>query len=87
MLQEDNADYRLYFKTGTSQYDDRTLAWVVGFIERKETQFGVITKKEETNFKPYFFAMNMETKDTTMDIKTVRLGIVKDILRERKIIK
>ncbi|GBL35220.1 beta-lactamase OXA-133 [Filimonas sp.] len=87
MLQEDNNEYRLYFKTGTSQNDTRTLAWLVGFIERKETQRGVITKQEETNFKPYFFALNIETKDTTMDTRTVRINILKDILRERKIIK
>ncbi len=87
MLQEDNDEYRLYFKTGTSQNETRTLAWLVGFIERKETQRGVITKSEETNFKPYFFALNIETTDTAMDTRTVRINIVKDILRERKIIK
>lgn len=87
MMREDNNEYRLYYKTGTQQTYERTLAWLVGFIERKETQIGVMTKKPETNYKPYFFAMNMETKDTTMDTKAVRLSILKDILRERKIIK
>lgn len=87
MLQEDSSNYRLYYKTGTSQNDERTLAWLVGFVERKETQKSVLTKQEETNFKPYFFAMNMETKDTTMDTRSVRIAILKDVLRERKIIK
>jgi len=87
MLQEDSTEYKLYYKTGTAQRDNRVLAWVVGFIERKEVQKSVLTKKEETNFKPYFFAMNMETTDTTMDTKKVRLAILKDVLRERKIIK
>ncbi len=87
MLQEDSTNYKLYYKTGTSQNEQRTLAWLVGFIERKEVQRGVMTKKIETNFKPYFFAMNIETKDTTMDTRKVRLAILKDVLRERQIIK
>jgi beta-lactamase class D len=87
LLREDSTDYRLYYKTGTKQTGTRTLAWLVGFIERKETQKSVLTKKEETNYKPYFFAMNIETNDTLMDTKKVRLNILKDILRERKIIR
>lgn len=87
MLHEDSTDYRLYYKTGTRQSDSSTLAWMVGFIERKETQIGVLTKRKETNYKPYFFAMNIETSDSTIDYHKVRLQIVKDILRERKIIK
>lgn len=87
MLQEDSTHYRLYYKTGTSMHDNRILAWLVGFIERKEVQKGVLTKKEETNYKPYFFAMNIETSDTTMDTRKVRLQIVKDVLRERSIIR
>jgi beta-lactamase class D len=86
MLQEDTDEYRLYFKTGTQQNEERTMGWLVGFIERKEIQKGVLTKKEETNYKPYFFALNMETKDTTMDTKSVRIAILKDLLKERKII-
>jgi beta-lactamase class D len=62
------------------------LAWVVGFVEKKETQKGVVTKKEETNYKPYFFAMNFETPDTNMNYKEARINILKDVLRERKII-
>lgn len=87
MLQEDSTHYRLYYKTGTRVHDNRILAWLVGFIERKEVQKGVLTKMEETNYKPYFFAMNMETSDTTMDTRKVRIAITKDILRERGIIK
>jgi beta-lactamase class D len=87
MLQEDSSDYRLYYKTGTSQNSTKTLAWLVGFIERKEIQKSVLTKKEETNFKPYFFAMNLETKDTSINTQQLRLNILKDILRERRIIK
>lgn len=87
MLQEDSTNYRLYFKTGTAMRNNRILGWLVGFVERKEVQKGVLTKKEETNFKPYFFAMNIETSDTTMDTRKVRIAITKDILRERGIIR
>jgi beta-lactamase class D len=86
MLQEDSTNYRLYYKTGTKQEGQNTLAWLVGFIEKREVQIGVLTKKEETNYKPYFFALNLETKDTSMDTKATRLGILKAVLREKKII-
>lgn len=90
MLKEDTTHYKLYYKTGT-QLPFRSgkpviLAWVVGFIEKKETQVGVVTKKEETNYKPYFFAMNFETPDTSMNTYEVRINILKDILKERKIL-
>ena len=87
MLQEDTDEYRLYFKTGTRMDEQTTMGWLVGFIERKEIQKGVLTKKEETNYKPYFFALNMETNDTTMDTRSVRIAMLKDLLKERKIIK
>lgn len=91
MLQEDSTDYKLYYKTGTKMEDSDprhiTMAWIVGFVERKETQKGVVTKKEETNYRPYFFAMNFETPDTTMNTMDVRKAILKDILRERQILK
>lgn len=90
MLHEDSTNYKLYYKTGT-QLPFRSgkkvvLAWVVGFVEKKETQKAVMSNKEETNYKPYFFAMNFETPDTNMNTMEVRLNILKDILRERKII-
>ena len=62
------------------------LAWIVGFVEKRETQIGVVTKKEETNYKPYFFAMNFETSDTTMNTMDIRKKLLKDILAERRII-
>ena len=90
MLQEDSTHYKLYYKTGT-QMPLRAgkkviLAWIVGFIEKRETQIGVVTKKEETNYKPYFFAMNFETSDTTMNTMEVRKKLLKEILTERRII-
>lgn len=90
MLQEDSTNYKLYYKTGThmphSAGKRSILAWIVGFVEKRETQKGVVTKKNETNYKPYFFAMNFETSDTTLNYHEVRKNILKDILREGKIL-
>lgn len=86
MLQEDSSNYRLYYKTGTNLDDKGILAWVTGFVERKETQVGVLTKKSETNYKPYFFSMNFSTPDTSNAYREKRIAILKDILRERQII-
>ncbi|MBK6820409.1 MAG: class D beta-lactamase [Bacteroidetes bacterium] len=76
MLQEDSTHYKLYYKTGTQMplrnNKKVILAWIVGFVEKRETQIGVVTKKEETNYKPYFFAMNFETSDTTMNTMEIR---------------
>lgn len=88
MLREDSTGYRLYYKTGTQKTEDShlTRAWLVGFVERRETQKGVVSKQQETNYRPYFFAMHFETADTLLDHQEARLAILKDILRERQII-
>jgi beta-lactamase class D len=90
MLQEDSTHYKLYYKTGTQMplrnNKKVILAWIVGFVEKRETQIGVVTKKEETNYKPYFFAMNFETSDTTMNTMDIRKKLLKEILAERRII-
>lgn len=86
LLQEETAEHKLYFKTGTKLNGNRSLVWLVGFIERKETQKGVITKKEETNSRPYFFAMNYETAFDSLATKEKRIEILKDILKERQIL-
>lgn len=89
MLREDSTEYRLYYKTGTqmSESPRLTRAWLVGFVERRETQKGVLSKQQETNYRPYFFAMHFETTDTLLDYQEARLAILKDILRERQIIR
>jgi beta-lactamase class D len=90
MLQEDSTNYKLYYKTGTefNPEDPKhlTKAWIVGFVERKEIQKTVLTKKVETNYRPYFFAMHIETADTNMKTLVVRKAILHDILKERQII-
>jgi beta-lactamase class D len=64
-----------------------TTAWIVGFVERKEIQKTVVTKKVETNYRPYFFTLNFETPDTSMNTMAVRKEILREILKERQIIK
>jgi len=86
LLQEETAEHKLYFKTGTKLNGNRSLVWLVGFIERKETQKGVVTKKEETNSRPYFFAMNYETAFDSLATREKRIEILKDILEERQIL-
>jgi beta-lactamase class D len=86
LLQEETAEHKLYFKTGTKLNGNRSLVWLVGFIERKETQKGVVTKKEETNSRPYFFAMNYETAFDSLATREKRIEILKDILKERQIL-
>jgi beta-lactamase class D len=86
LLQEETAEHKLYFKTGTKLNGNRSLVWLVGFIERKETQKGVVTKKEETNIRPYFFAMNYETAFDSLATREKRIEILKDILKERQIL-
>lgn len=67
MLQEDNANYKLSYKTGWgSRENGNALGWVVGWIEE--------------NKHPYFFVLNVEgPKDTNPD---VRLNILKAVLKQ-----
>lgn len=68
MLQEDNANYKLSYKTGWGFTENGdALGWIVGWIEE--------------NKHPYFFAMNVEGPHDT-DMKTLRLKILKDILAQ-----
>ncbi len=68
MLFEDNAGYRLSYKTGWG-VDEKgnNIGWIVGWIEE--------------NNHPYFFVLNIESPDKNFDMKTVRLKMLKDILK------
>jgi beta-lactamase class D len=67
MMQEDNANYKLAYKTGwASRENGNALGWIVGWIEE--------------NKHPYFFAMNVEGPANT-DMKPVRIEILKAILK------
>lgn len=66
MLQEDNANYKLSYKTGWGfKEDGESLGWIVGWIEE--------------NKRPYFFVLNLEG-ERDMDMIGVRMRILKGIL-------
>ncbi len=68
MLQEDNANYKLYYKTGLGYKENgRSIGWVVGWIEE--------------NHHPYFFVLNLEGEHNA-DIVTARKNILTGILKK-----
>jgi beta-lactamase class D len=68
MLQEDNANYKLSYKTGWGYKENgRSLGWVVGWIEE--------------NKHPYFFVLNVEG-DHNMDMVGARMNVLKGILNK-----
>lgn len=67
MLFEDNANYRLGYKTGMGYRENgHALGWITGWVEE--------------NGHPYFFVLNIESPDREIDMKTIRLKMLKDIL-------
>jgi beta-lactamase class D len=71
MMFENNANYRLGYKTGWSFWNEKTgkhIGWIVGWIEE--------------NRHPYFFVLNLESKDKDFDMATVRMKMLKDILKQ-----
>lgn len=69
MLFEDNANYRLGYKTGWGFTEkDHAIGWVVGWVEE--------------NKHPYFFVLNIESPDKNFDMKPVRIRMLKDILKQ-----
>lgn len=69
MLFENNANYRLAYKTGwgfTEQH--HALGWITGWIEE--------------NNHPYFFVLNIESPDKGFDMSKVRINMLKEILKE-----
>lgn len=68
MLWENNAGYKLSYKTGANSLPNgHALGWIVGWIEE--------------NKHPYFFALQLEYADHSIDMKTVRINLLKAILR------
>ncbi|MEX6686106.1 penicillin-binding transpeptidase domain-containing protein [Danxiaibacter flavus] len=67
MLQEDNANYKLSYKTGWGYRENgNALGWIIGWIEE--------------NKHPYFFVLNVEgPKDTNPE---VRINILKAVLKQ-----
>ncbi|HXB45661.1 MAG TPA: class D beta-lactamase [Puia sp.] len=69
MLREDNANYKLSFKTGWGNKENgNEIGWIVGWIEE--------------NKHPYFFVLNIESTDHHVDMKDVRLKILTSILSQ-----
>jgi len=69
MLFEDNANYKLSYKTGWGQTEKgNQLAWIVGWIEE--------------NKHPYFFVLNFESSDPNADIAAIRMNMLKGILKK-----
>jgi beta-lactamase class D len=70
MLQEDNTQYKLSYKTGWG-YDEQknAIGWVVGWIEE--------------NRHVYFFVTLVKTPDPNVDMRKVRMDITKSILSEK----
>ena len=68
MLQENNANYRLSYKTGWGYKENgNSIGWIVGWIEE--------------NQHLYFFVLNIEAPHNA-DITTVRLNMLKGILKQ-----
>lgn len=69
MLFEDNANYKLSYKTGWATTDkNHALGWITGWVVE--------------NNHPYFFVLNVESANHNYDMSTVRLKILKDILKQ-----
>lgn len=70
MLQEDNANYKLSYKTGGGfQANGHSIGWIVGWIEE--------------NRHPYFFVLQLVSDNRAFDMKSARIGILKSILKEK----
>jgi beta-lactamase class D len=68
MLQEDNANYKLYYKTGLGYKENgKSIGWIVGWIEE--------------NHHPYFFVLNIEGEHSA-DIVAIRKNILTGILKK-----
>lgn len=68
MLQEDNANYKLSYKSGWGfRENGNALGWIVGWIEE--------------NRHPYFFVLNVEGGHD-LNLGTLRLDILKAILKQ-----
>ena len=68
MLQEDNSNYKLSYKTGWGfQQDGTSIGWIIGW--------------EEENVHPYFFVLQIEGPHD-MDMQNIRMSILKNILTQ-----
>src|SRR5215203_965935 len=69
MLFEDKPAYKLSYKTGWGQTQNGSqIGWVVGWIEE--------------NRHPYFFVLNIDSKDKNLEMPIIRMKILKNILNQ-----
>ena len=69
MLMEVKPTHRLSYKTGLGVKEDGTpITWIVGWIEENE--------------HPYFFVLNMETKDKSINLEDARMTVLRNILTQ-----
>lgn len=70
MMVEDNTKYRLGYQTGTGlAKNGHQVAWVVGWVEE--------------NNHPYFFVLNVETPDATVNLNSLATKMLNDILKSQ----
>ncbi len=69
MIREKTDKYTLAYKTGWGKTESgNQLGWVVGWVEE--------------NRHVYFFCMNLDSPNATIDMKTVRMNVTKGILKQ-----
>lgn len=69
MLWENNANYRLSYKTGWGiRENGNQLGWIIGWIEE--------------NKHPYFFVLQVESPDKNVDFVPIRINLLKSILKD-----
>ncbi len=70
MLQEDNSNYKLSYKTGLGVGDNgNKIGWITGWVEE--------------NKHPYFFVLQLISADPATDLRSLRLNLLKKILEEK----
>lgn len=86
MLQENEKDYKLSYKTGWGYSGDKQILWVVGFVEKIERmqEHENSMNKSDMRLYPYFFAMNFELPkaDNSKNWGQVRIDILKQVLKD-----
>lgn len=90
MLREETPKYKLYYKTGTGNFKDSTVYWVVGFVEKMEQVKEHEKSMNKADFRnyPYMFAQNFVTykNDTSQNWYDQRIKNVHDILKDMHVI-
>ncbi|KAA2245840.1 class D beta-lactamase [Chitinophaga agrisoli] len=68
MLMEKTGKYELRYKTGWGRSGPKEIGWIVGWVEE--------------NGHPTFFVLNIESENHQIDMRNIRMNILKGILSE-----